>query len=329
MRIVHTHFHARRTGVTAHVEAMLRSQQRFGRTALWSDGVSLMADDKTSAREILQQAQTESVVIHAHRNGELLRALALRRLRKNIRVVATRHSDGVPSSFSSLLLMRADARVVLSPHYQQLVKPSAQVVAHGIDCVRFRAPTSRAEAFAALQLQGQRAVGVVGRIRFSKGQSEFIEAFRQVEALRPDWAGLLVGDVKRSSRRWLATQLQGSRIEWRPSRTETNSVYQGLHLLVQPSHAESFGLVALEAMACGVCVVASDLPTHRSFIEHGHTGFLYPVGDVKALTALLLHLTEDDHTREAVGARAAETVAARFDVAFEADALHALYQRLY
>ncbi len=329
MLIVHTHFHPRRTGVTAHVEAMLRAQKRFASTALWSDGVPLEAEQKVSARDILLHAQTQPVVLHAHRNGELLRALALRRLRKNIRVVATRHSDGAPSTFSSLLLMRADARIVLSPHYQQRVKPSAQVVAHGIDGKRFCVPASRAEAFQALRLHGERAVGVVGRIRSSKGQGDFIEAFRHLEASRPNWAGLLLGDVKGSSHRWIATQLKKSRIELRPSRPDTDSVYKGLHLLVQPSHAESFGLVALEAMACGVCVVASDLPTHRSFIEHGRTGFLYPVGDVKALMALLLQLTEDSPTIDTVGAQAARTVAAQFDVAFEADALHALYQRLF
>ena len=58
-------------------------------------------------------------------------------------------------------------------------------------------------------------------------------------------------------------------------------------VLLLPSETESFGLVALEAMASGVPVVASDVGGLPEVVEHGVTGFLAPVGDVDAMAGLL------------------------------------------
>jgi D-inositol-3-phosphate glycosyltransferase len=58
--------------------------------------------------------------------------------------------------------------------------------------------------------------------------------------------------------------------------------YAASDVLVMPSHYESFGMVVLEAMACGTPVVASHVGGLASTVLHGQTGFLAPVGDVQA-----------------------------------------------
>ncbi|GAB7387549.1 N-acetyl-alpha-D-glucosaminyl L-malate synthase BshA [Bacillaceae bacterium] len=70
-------------------------------------------------------------------------------------------------------------------------------------------------------------------------------------------------------------------------------------LLLLPSEKESFGLVALEAMACGKPVIASDTGGLPEVVSDGETGFLLPVGDVSGMAekALLL-LTDEDRYRE-------------------------------
>lgn len=76
-------------------------------------------------------------------------------------------------------------------------------------------------------------------------------------------------------------------------------------VLLLPSELESFGLAALEAMACGVPPVATNVGGVPELIEDGVTGFLTPVGDIEALSAATLRLLTDGplHARMAQAAR--------------------------
>jgi glycosyltransferase involved in cell wall biosynthesis len=67
--------------------------------------------------------------------------------------------------------------------------------------------------------------------------------------------------------------------------------------LAQPSTKEGFGLVLLEALACDLPVVASDLAVFRTFLEHGRNALLVPVGDAEALADALARLARDPAER--------------------------------
>lgn len=64
-------------------------------------------------------------------------------------------------------------------------------------------------------------------------------------------------------------------------------------LFLLPSDAESFGLAALEAMACGVPVIGTNAGGLPEVVEHGRTGYLLPVGDVEGMAAAALTLLRD------------------------------------
>jgi L-malate glycosyltransferase len=66
------------------------------------------------------------------------------------------------------------------------------------------------------------------------------------------------------------------------------------HVLLMPSEMESFGLVALEAMACGVVPVATRVGGVPELITHGEDGFLEPVGDIAAQAARVVELLRND-----------------------------------
>jgi glycosyltransferase involved in cell wall biosynthesis len=85
-------------------------------------------------------------------------------------------------------------------------------------------------------------------------------------------------------------------------------------LFLLPSAQESFGLAALEAMACGVPVVASKAGGLPEVIDHGVTGFLHPIGDVDAMAASGLLLLSDDDLHGRIAAAAAASVRERFCV---------------
>lgn len=84
-----------------------------------------------------------------------------------------------------------------------------------------------------------------------------------------------------------------------------STYFRAADVCVVPSHSESFGLVALEAAACGIPVVASAVGGLTTLVHHGITGFLVegrdPVGYAEPLTALL----SDPEGAARMGARAA------------------------
>jgi L-malate glycosyltransferase len=83
-------------------------------------------------------------------------------------------------------------------------------------------------------------------------------------------------------------------------------------LLLLPSAQESFGLAALEAMACGVAVVASRVGGLPEVIEHGVTGFLHAPDDLDGMAASAVSVLTDDEQRQRVSQAARRSVAERF-----------------
>ena len=83
--------------------------------------------------------------------------------------------------------------------------------------------------------------------------------------------------------------------------------YSAADVLVMPSHYESFGMVALEAMACGGAPARLGLGLQLAFLVlDGETGYHIPDQDPKALCEKLMILLSDEHQREKMGLRAAE-----------------------
>jgi D-inositol-3-phosphate glycosyltransferase len=82
--------------------------------------------------------------------------------------------------------------------------------------------------------------------------------------------------------------------------------YSAAEVLVMPSHYESFGMVALEAMACGTPVIASEVGGLGFLVQNGETGYTIPNGDPDVLCEKLSMLLNDASLRQAMGQRAAQ-----------------------
>jgi D-inositol-3-phosphate glycosyltransferase len=82
--------------------------------------------------------------------------------------------------------------------------------------------------------------------------------------------------------------------------------YSAAEVVVMPSHYESFGMAALEAMACGTPVIASDVGGLGFLVQDGKTGFTVPDGDPDLLYGKLSLLLENPQLRQRMGAAATE-----------------------
>jgi N-acetyl-alpha-D-glucosaminyl L-malate synthase BshA len=125
---------------------------------------------------------------------------------------------------------------------------------------------------------------------------------------------VLIGDgPDRSAAEWLAHDLQiNDRVHFLGKQDRVSELLPLADLMLMPSELESFGLAALEAMACKVPAIATRVGGVPELIDDGITGLLYPVGDVEAMAAGAIALLEDRDRLDAMRGEARKTARARF-----------------
>jgi len=99
-------------------------------------------------------------------------------------------------------------------------------------------------------------------------------------------------------------------------------------LLLLPSQTESFGLVALEAMASGVPVIASNVGGLPEVVGHGVTGYLAPVGDVEAMAAYAISILRDPSMHKRFSQSARRRAVQNFDYHDIVPQYEAIYERV-
>ena len=106
------------------------------------------------------------------------------------------------------------------------------------------------------------------------------------------------------------------------------TVLQQSDLFLLPSQTESFGLAALEAMACGVPVVASDVGGISEVVVDGETGFLAAVGDVAGMARHARRLLTDEDLRRRMSHAARHLAETQFRLTPAVDRYEAVYRRV-
>jgi N-acetyl-alpha-D-glucosaminyl L-malate synthase BshA len=125
---------------------------------------------------------------------------------------------------------------------------------------------------------------------------------------------LMVGDgPERVAAQHLAAELGVSRqVEFVGKQNGVERLIRLADVLLMPSEMESFGLAALEAMACGVPAVGTRVGGVPELIMDGEDGFLEKVGDIGAMSEKVVRLLTDDGFRERMGKAARRTATTRF-----------------
>jgi L-malate glycosyltransferase len=190
---------------------------------------------------------------------------------------------------------------------------------------------SDANAAAVRQLyapNGERLLVHVSNFRPVKRVDDVMAVFKLVREQIPAKL-LLVGDGPERQRIEAACRQSayGGDVHFLGKLTSPEDILAGCDLFVLTSETESFGLAALEAMACGVPVVSTDTGGTPEVNKNGVSGLLSPVGDVDAMAANAMRIigTDPDRQRFRQGALAE---ARRFDVDKVLPLYEALYQRV-
>ncbi len=180
-----------------------------------------------------------------------------------------------------------------------------RVIHNGIDVNIFRAQSTehRAQRKKDLGLGDGPVVGIVARLSEEKGHSYLIKAMQLVIAKIPQVQLLIVGEGR--MREELVNLAKASGLEknvfFFSSVMDTQGVLSCMDLFVLPSLKEGLGLALAEAMACGLCVIGSDVGGIKSLIQHKYNVLLVRPADSQELSYPILELLQNPDKAKSLG----------------------------
>ena len=274
---------------------------------------------------------------HARRNTEMLAGLVLKHVfRKRLKLVFTSASQRQHTGYTKWLIDRMDHLIATSQKTAGYLAHPADVILHGIDTEQFSPATDRTALRARLGLPDGVLIGCYGRIRAQKGTGDFLEAMVPLMAERPEVHALIMGratdqhaEYERGLRARAVQAGLADRIHFLPEVPVQDMAdwYRALDLFIAPQRWEGFGLTPLEAMACGVPVVATTVGAFPELISPS-AGTLVAPKDAAAMTQAIAAYLDNAADRTAAGQAARDHAAANFALKREAEALLAIYRRL-
>ena len=204
---------------------------------------------------------------------------------------------------------------------------------NGVDARRFSPPADgRRQTVPGSPFNdpGLWVIGTVGRMQTVKAQPLLAQAFVQAVQAAPQataaWRLVLVGDgpLRGQTEAVLAQAGLRDRAWFAGERADVPALMGGLSCFALPSLAEGISNTILEAMACGLPVVATDVGGNAELVQHGTTGCIVPAGDAAALADGLRQAAQQAPT-QGWGAAGRAEVERRFSL----QSMVAAYQRVY
>lgn len=143
----------------------------------------------------------------------------------------------------------------------------------------------------------------VGSLSPQKNQKRMLEVFQRVHVVHPEWKLIIYGEgTLRSNLENYAVHLGIQDYVCFPGAVENvSSVLSESSIFLLTSKIEGFGLVLIEAMACGLPCVSFMAPGPNSIIEDGKNGYLIPQGDIEQFSESVCLLIENSYIRKKMG----------------------------
>ena len=194
------------------------------------------------------------------------------------------------------------------------IKRDIEVIRNFVNCDFYiRDPELVARQRPRFAAPDEKIIVHLSNFRPVKRVTDVVEVFARIAPIVPSRL-LLIGDgPERSAAEFLALKHGiADRINFLGKQDNVNELLALADLMIMPSEMESFGLAALEAMACRVPAIATRVGGVPELIEHEVNGLLYEVGDITHMAAGALSLLTDPDRLEAMSHAARQTAQDRF-----------------
>lgn len=341
--LIVTNFHRNFTGVTATTAAVARKQEQ--QYSMFVAGRALPGCPlPLSLRQAIWKSRKPTrdhryVVWHVRRNNEMRAALFARDvLRLPIRTVFTSAAQRRHSAIPRWLISRMDAVIATTDAAASFVPNVHAVVHHGVDTERFYPATDRQSSWSQLGYPGKYGIAIIGRVRPEKGTDVFVDAMIKSLPQYPEVTALIIGKTSPSQHRYqreLRRRIAAADLTQRilftgeVSWTQLPAIMRGLSLLIAPARYEGYGLTPLEAMASGVPVVASERGHFSAFIGNSEAGVLVDTPDSSPVANAVDGLLGNPIEIQQKSLLARSRALALFDLSFEVDGIHNVYEELW
>jgi len=214
-------------------------------------------------------------------------------------------SDGV-TAISNYLRERT--------HEAFKVQQEIEVIRNFVNCdVYVARPRLVAEMRPRYAAEGEKLLVHLSNFRPVKRIADVVQVFARIAEAIPAKLMLIGDGPDRSTAEYLARKLGVSdRIHFLGKQDNVNELLPNADLMLMPSEMESFGLAALEAMACRVPAIATQVGGVPELINDGVNGLLFDVGDVEAMAMAAIDLLQDQPRLDAMSAAARKTAQDHF-----------------
>ena len=211
------------------------------------------------------------------------------------------------------------------------IKREIEVIPNFVNCDVYTplSEEARSEGRAQFADPGEKILVHLSNFRPVKRAVDVVEVFARVAREIPARL-LLVGDgPDRSQAEWLAHRLHiQDRIHFLGKQAGVSDLLPLADLMVMPSELESFGLAALESMACCVPAIATAVGGVPELIEDGVNGRLFAVGDVEGMARASIELLSDGAKYSAMASAARQTARERYCASRIIPLYEAYYERV-
>jgi N-acetyl-alpha-D-glucosaminyl L-malate synthase BshA len=201
-----------------------------------------------------------------------------------------------------------------------------QVIPNFVNCDVYKPLEDRAAARERYAASGEKILIHLSNFRPVKRVTDVVKVFARVVEQVPARL-LLVGDgPDRSSAEWLAHNLGiQDRVAFLGKQESVNELLPVADLMLMPSELESFGLAALEAMACRVPTIATNVGGVPELIDDGVTGRLFPVGATESMAQAAIEVLSNPRKLAEMGQAGRSSAQARYC----ASRIIPLYEKYY
>jgi glycosyltransferase involved in cell wall biosynthesis len=270
-------------------------------------------------------------ILHTHLFYAGLIGVLAGKLHKGTQTALMRHHTSVVRMLGSFLHVAADKWMAENAGHVMTVSEAArrymlevdgirrsdiEVVYLGFDFGKFRPNAAeRSRVRSELGLTDEDVVvGYVGAVIPGKGHLQLVRAFKAVIADEPRAKLLIVGRGSLPEVDEAIRDLPPESVIMAGWREDVPSCLNAMDIFVQPSLSEAFSQVLIEAMGCGVPVIASDVGGAREVVESGVNGMIVQPDAVEPLAREIVNLVRYPERRRSFSDRGLQTVRERFGV---------------